>query len=113
MTTVEQITLINDLTGLLCTFILLIITGASALIALFAYEAQRKSILITQWTTFKMLLESQEQAIGLLVLKSSPTDIDNETNEEVLKETIRRMQEREKEIQQEMNFIEKKLGLKK
>ena len=56
MTTVEQITLINDLTGLLCTFILLIITGASALIALFAYEAQRKSILITQWTTFKMLL---------------------------------------------------------
>lgn len=108
--TLDQLIFFKELIELLCTLILLIITGASAIIALSAYRAQTRSIIITQWTTFKMLLESQEQTYGMLVLKVNQTD--DETHDKVLKETIQRMHERKMEIQHEMTVLEKKLGLR-
>lgn len=111
MTTTELLMLIKELIELSCTLILLIITGVSAIIAIFAYQAQRKSILITQWTTFKMLLEDKEQAYSRFVLQKAQKD--DETTDVILEETFQRMQKRIIEIKRDINSLEKQLGLGK
>jgi hypothetical protein len=108
--TVENIMLYKELIELVCTLILLIITGASALIALSAYKAQIKSIQITQWTTLKLLREDIEQTYSLLVLRNMPEN--DLTAKNALNETIQRMQDRKTEIQGEIRSLEKQLGLK-
>jgi hypothetical protein len=106
----NNLDILTKILELTCSCNVLIITCISGIIGVLAYRAQVKSILITQWTTFKILLQDQEAAYtSFLFQKTSDNDVDESIREEALK----KIRDRKAELNKEIYELERQLGLVK